>query len=132
LALALWEEMMRSVADRKLNVKWNSDALEVKGGESAESVVVKNRQTGKKEAIPADGIFIAIGEIPVSELASSIGITIDDAGYIVVDKDMRTNIPRVYAVGDVTGGIRQIVTAAGTGAIAALSAFQDISAMRAK
>ena len=56
-----------------------------------------------------------------------MGITLDKGRFIAVDRGCRTNIPKEYAAGDVTGGVRQIVTAVSEAATAALSAFQDIS-----
>jgi thioredoxin reductase (NADPH) len=77
--------------------------------------------------IKADGLFVAIGETPNSQIASEVGIKLSDFGFIEADQGRRTNIPRIYAAGDVTQGIRQIVTAVSEGATAALSTFEDIS-----
>ena len=70
---------------------------------------------------------MAVGLKPNTELASDLGVTLTSEGYIQVDRSMRTNIPRIYAAGDVTGGVQQIVTAVGEGSTAALSVFEDIS-----
>jgi len=121
------EHLVKSVMERKIDVLWNSTISEIKGGKEAEALVVKDVKKGKKKTISVEGIFIAIGEIPVSEVAASIGVKTDEAGFIIVDRNQRTSIPRIYAAGDVTGGVRQIVTATGTGAVAALSAFQDLA-----
>ena len=75
----------------------------------------------------AEAVFVAIGEIPNNQLASEIGLKLDEYGYVIIDRYGRTNIPRVYGAGDITGGVRQIVTAVGEGASAASSAFEDIS-----
>ncbi|MEW5937973.1 MAG: FAD-dependent oxidoreductase [Candidatus Thermoplasmatota archaeon] len=63
-----------------------------------------------------------------TELAREIGVSVDSEGFVNVTREMRTNIPRIYGCGDITGGVRQIVTAVGEGAIAAVSAFEDIVA----
>jgi thioredoxin reductase (NADPH) len=69
-------------------------------------------------------VFISVGEIPKNELAAQIGVELDEKGYIKTDRNMRTNIKRVYAAGDITGGLRQIVTACAEGAIAALTSTE--------
>jgi thioredoxin reductase (NADPH) len=73
-----------------------------------------------------DAVFVAIGENPDNTLASDIGVKLDDEGFIITDRYGRTNIPRIYGAGDITGGLKQIVTAVGSGAAAATSAFDDI------
>ena len=86
---------------------------------------VRNVKTGDVSELPFDGVFVAIGHIPNSEQAAELGVVLEKDGSIKVDRHMRTNIPRIYAAGDVTGGVRQIVTAVGSGATAALAAFED-------
>jgi thioredoxin reductase (NADPH) len=90
-------------------------------------VRVKNTKTKTSKVHKVDGVFIAIGENPNSKLAGEIGVKLTKGGFIEVDRSSRTNIPRIYAAGDVTGGVRQIVTAVSEGATAALAAFEDIS-----
>ena len=74
-----------------------------------------------------DGVFVAIGVIPYNQIALDLGLDMTDDGFVNVDRACRTNIPRIYAAGDVTGGVRQIVTAVGEGATATLSAFEDLA-----
>jgi len=81
-------------------------------------VQVKDLLTGQEQVIPASGIFIAIGRSPATELVKD-QLTLDAAGYIVADETTRTDIPGVYAVGDVrTKALRQVVTATADGASA--------------
>jgi len=61
------------------------------------------------------------------ERFGEIGIRLDESGFIEVDRKSRTNIPRIYAAGDVTGSVRQIVTAVGEGSTAVIAAFEDMS-----
>lgn len=96
------------------------------GREKASAVRLKDTATGKTEDVATDGVFVAIGETPNSEVAARLGCALDPAGHVIVDAGMRTNVPRVYACGDVTGGVRQIVTAVGQGGAAALSLFEDL------
>ncbi|MDQ7831241.1 MAG: FAD-dependent oxidoreductase [Desulfovibrionaceae bacterium] len=111
-----------------VEVVWNSVVEEVLGDDAGVTAVrLKNTADGSTRELAVRALFVAVGYIPVTGLAQDIGLTLDEAGYIKVDAGMRTSIPRVYACGDVTGGVRQIVTAVGQGATAALSAFEDIS-----
>lgn len=113
-------------AATKGTILWDTVVEEIQGRERVESVRVKNLKSGAVTTIPVDAVFIAVGLVPSSQLAREIGVTVDENGFVKVDEAMRTNIPRVYAAGDVTGGVRQIVTAVGAGAVAALSAFDDL------
>ncbi|SIO38717.1 FAD-dependent oxidoreductase [Halodesulfovibrio marinisediminis] len=100
---------------------------EVYGNDTeVEGVTLKNTKTGEITKHPCNGVFIAIGMNPNSQLAEKIGTTLNPDKTIHVDAAMRTNIPRVYAAGDVNGGVRQIVTAVSDGAVAAMSAFEDL------
>jgi len=90
-----------------------------------EAVKVFNSQTGKTETIEAAGVFIAIGYLPSVDLAEKIGVEKTSEGFIK-QENYRTNIPGVYAAGDVVGGFNQIVTASGHGAEAALTIFRDL------
>jgi thioredoxin reductase (NADPH) len=121
------KRLVDSVMERKIPILLNSIVTEIKGDKNVESVAVKDALTGKEGAIQTDAAFVAIGETPISGIASSVGVETDEAGFIIVDKEMRTSIPRVYAAGDVIGGVRQIVTATGTGATAALTIFNDLT-----
>ena len=74
--------------------------------------------------LKVDGVFISIGEEPQNRLAKDLGVKLDVKGYVIVDKQQRTNIQGVYAAGDITGGLRQVVTACAEGAIAALASTE--------
>jgi thioredoxin reductase (NADPH) len=100
---------------------------EISGKKTVTSVKVKNLSKGTMKNIATAAVFVAVGEMPNNRLAVDIGVKLDEHGYVEVDRYGRTNIPRVYAAGDVTGGVRQIVTAVGEGAAAATAAFEDIS-----
>ena len=80
--------------------------------------------TNKKSKLVVNGVFVSIGEVPKVELGKQIGVELDEHGYIKTDTQLRTNVKRIYAAGDVTGGVRQIVTAAAEGAIAALTCLE--------
>jgi thioredoxin reductase (NADPH) len=71
-------------------------------------------------------VFLAIGVRPNTSLVAPLGIKVDDHGYILTDGQGRTSLPRIYAAGDVTGGVQQIVTAVSKGSVAAMSVFEDL------
>lgn len=107
-------------------VLWNSEVIEIMGDRVVKAVKIKNNIDGSVKEIPVDGVFIAIGYEPNNRVANLLGLKLDEQGYIVVDGQMRTSMPYVYAAGDITGGVKQIVVAVSQGSMAALSAFEDL------
>lgn len=93
---------------------WNSQVQEIRSGE----IVVQNVHSGQVNTISCDGVFVGIGRQPASELVQGM-LELNDGNYIVADETTATNIPGVFAVGDVrTKALRQIVTAVADGAAA--------------
>jgi len=117
--------MAQRVMDHeKIDVTWNSVVKEITGDKTVESVTVENTQTGEQRELPANGVFIAIGHKPNTELFAG-QVDLDENGYVVTSSDgsTRTNVDGVFAAGDVADHIyRQAVTAAGTGCMAAIDA----------
>lgn len=102
-----------------LEFRWNSEVASFLHGDRVEGVVLRNKVTGESENIPCDGVFVSIGRTPATELFVN-QLELDEAGYIVAGESTETNLPGVYAVGDVrTKAVRQIVTATADGAVAA-------------
>ena len=98
---------------------WNAQVSRLLGEEKLSGVVLQDVQTGEERALELDGLFVSIGRQPATELFRG-QLELDANGYIVADESTRTNIPGVYAVGDVrTKEVRQIITAAADGAVAA-------------
>ena len=121
------ERLQQSVFQRNIPVLWNSRITEILGTKVVEKVRIEDLKTGKFRDIKADAVFIAIGYEPNNEIAKNLGIEMDSEGYIKVDDKMRTSMPLVYAAGDITGGVKQIVVAVSQGSVASLSAFEDIA-----
>ena len=97
---------------------WDSTVEEILAEEKVKGVRVRNKKNSAEREIPVDGVFISIGRIPETKLFGG-QLELDEQGYIVADESTRTNIPGVFAVGDVrTKVLRQIVTAAADGAVA--------------
>ena len=98
---------------------WNSEITALRHGDRVDGVVIRDRITGNEETVSCDGVFISIGREPATALFKGV-VELDDAGYIVAGESTQTNLPGVYAVGDVrTKAVRQIVTATADGAVAA-------------
>ncbi len=114
----------RALDHDKINVLWNSVVKEVKGDSTVESVTIESTETGEQSELPANGMFVAIGHKPNTELFAD-QVDLDENGYVVKSPDgsTRTNVEGVFAAGDVADHIyRQAVTAAGTGCMAAIDA----------
>ena len=120
------KHLQETVKGHSIPVAWDTIVEEVEGGESVTSVTLRNLKTGTASTRVVNGLFIAVGEVPTSQLAAELGLEMDPGGFVSVDKSFRTNVPFVYAAGDVAGGIRQIVAAVHGGAAAALSCFEDL------
>ena len=104
----------------------NATVEEIKGNMLVESVILKDTKTGELQELPVNGVFISVGYIPHTELAEQLNVDLDESGHIIIDKEQKTNIDYVYAIGDVCVGLKQWVVACGEGAVAATSAYTDI------
>ena len=107
-------------------------AVEVVGKDLVEKLRIEEIENTASKELVVDGIFICIGEIPLVTLARAIGVGIDHKGSVTVDQNKATNVPGVFAAGDVTGGVRQIVAATGDGAVAAINALRYVQALKYK
>ena len=112
--------------EEEIPILWNTVLKEIKGKMFVEGVVLYNNKTQQEQEMDINGIFIAVGEVPNRQIAKDIGAEIDEMNYIIVDKDQQTNIPGIYAAGDITGGVNQLVVACGEGAVAAVNAYTHI------
>jgi thioredoxin reductase (NADPH) len=122
------QHLVDSVRRENIPVVWNSEVVEFLGADNdLTGVRLKDTTTGQTTDMAVAGAFLAIGWIPDSQLAQDIGVRVNDYGFVDVDRHMRTNIPRIYACGDVIGGVQQIVTAVAEGATVALSLFEDLA-----
>ena len=98
--------------------RWDSEIIELLHDEKVIGIRLRNVKTGEETTLACDGVFVSIGRKPSSELVKD-QVEVDPAGYIIADESTRTNIPGVFAVGDVrTKALRQVVTAVADGATA--------------
>jgi thioredoxin reductase (NADPH) len=119
----------RAFADPKITFRWNSAVEEVVGDTAVKALKLRDTVTGETSELAVSGMFVAIGHDPRSELVRD-QLELDENGYVVVAQPTtRTNIPGVFACGDVVDHVyRQAVTAAGTGCAAAIDAERFIAA----
>jgi thioredoxin reductase (NADPH) len=120
------DSLVKSLLADNIPVIFNTEVNEIRGSSRVEAVELADRGTGETRVLPVDGVFVAIGYEPAVELAKKTGVEVTPEGYIRHDSRHRTNIPGIYSAGDVEGGYKQIVTAAGQGAEAAIAIFEDL------
>lgn len=119
----------RASKNRKINFKWNSVVEDIIGDKKVESVVIKDVKTGEKSKIDCQGVFVAIGHKPNTDLFKG-QIEMDDNGYIIRKNNTETNIKGVFVAGDVCDTrYRQAITAAGMGCQAAMDAEKYLESM---
>ncbi|WP_077307601.1 thioredoxin-disulfide reductase [Terribacillus halophilus] len=121
----------RAIANEKVDFIWDTTVEEINGeNNKVGSVTLLNHVTGEKYEKSADGVFIYIGMVPLSEPFASLGIT-NDLGYIHTNDRMETNVPGIFAAGDIRDKeLRQIVTATGDGSIAAQAAQAYVESLK--
>ena len=110
--------------NKGVKIIFNTHVESINGEQKIEYLELHDVNTDKITKFPVDGLFISIGEEPQNEIAKKLGVKIDERGFVITDRQMRTNIKGVYAAGDITGGLRQVVTACAEGAVAALSSTE--------
>lgn len=118
-------EALRALGD-KVTILFGTEVKGLLGGDHLEKIILSKPHQDSTE-LALDGLFIEIGAIPNITLPKSLGVHLDEKGYVSVDNDMKTNVPGVFAAGDTTnhfGFFKQDITAAAMGAVAATSAYQ--------
>ena len=122
----------RAQEDPKISFAWNSRVVELDGEDSLTGVTLEDTVTGDRRRLEATGLFVAIGQVPRSELVADV-LDLDEAGYIQVEApSQRTRIPGVFACGDVADPTyQQAITAAGSGCRAALDAEHYLTTLQA-
>lgn len=119
----------RAFAKENIHFVWDSVPYEIKGERVVKSVEIRNVKTGEESSIPTNGVFIYVGMLPQTDDFRDLGIT-NEAGYIPTNEKLETEIPGIFAAGDVREKeIRQVITAASDGAIAAQSAYSYVEGL---
>jgi thioredoxin reductase (NADPH) len=119
------EALVKDIASKKnVQVFWNTEVREVQGEKLVKRVVLFDNKAGETKELAVDAVFVQVGEAPNSQIARESGVEVDEEGYIKIDIFQRTNIPGIYAAGDVTNHpVKQVGTAVGQGITAALEAY---------
>lgn len=121
----------RVLANPKIEVRFSTELRRIEGSPNVARVVLVDNKTGREREEEISAVFIFIGSDPKSGLVDTLGVTRDDVGYVETNQRMETSVPGLYAVGDVRATpFRQLVVAAGEGAIAAHAAGQYIDEMK--
>ena len=119
----------RAEANEKIEFIWNSAVTSINGESRVESVTVKNLQTGETSELKTDGVFIYIGHLPNNALFKG-KLEMDEEGYLVTDRLMRTSVPGAFAAGEIQDHrFRQVATSVGQGVAAALETEKYIAAL---
>lgn len=121
----------RAFANDKIGFTWNTIVTEIVGdGKKVTGVKTHNKETNEDRLVPTDGVFIYIGNVPMTEPFKDLGIT-DEQGWVITDDEMKTSVPGGFAVGDVRDKkLRQITTAVGDGGIAGQGVFSYIESLK--
>ncbi|MDD5337848.1 MAG: thioredoxin-disulfide reductase [Dehalococcoidales bacterium] len=115
------------LTDKKINVLWDTVVLEIVGEKLVKQLKLRNVVTNEESNLDVSGVFVAVGSQPATGYLKGL-VTLDAVGAIVTNEKLETNVPGIYAAGDIrSGSIRQVVGAAGDGAVAAINAGKYIS-----
>jgi len=122
----VWQD--RIINQPKIEIILGTQIKEIQGDGKVEKIIL-DKPYQKKTELKIDGLFIEIGSVPFTHLIESLGIKTDQRGFIEVDKNQATNLAGVFAAGDITNAtnLKQIITAASQGAIAAISAYRYLT-----
>jgi len=119
----------RAFASEKMDFIWNHKVVEILGENKVSGIRIQHVSTGEEQELEMQGVFIYVGFTPMTSFITNQEI-LDQNGYVITDEDMRTSIPGVFAAGDVRPkGLRQIITAASDGAIAAMTVYHYIESL---
>ncbi len=117
----------KKMREGRIEVITNANVREIRGDKFVKGVVLDRPHKGKKELL-VDGLFVEIGHIPLSDMAKPLGIELNEKGEIIIDRKSQTNVPGVFAAGDVVNnGFKQAITGVGEAVVAAYSAYQYVS-----
>ena len=118
------EDINSKKLEKRKNVEmiYNAVPTEIRGKEKVEGLMIK--ENGKDREVNLNGVFIEIGSIPLTNFVKNLSLKFDKEDYVIVDEEMKTSVPGIFAAGDVTHHkLKQVVVASGQGAIAAKSAY---------
>jgi len=114
---------------KNIEVIYNSLPVRINGKDFVEELVIS--QQGREKMFNLDGIFVEIGSVPVTSLAKNLGLKLDEDGYIITNEEFGTNIPGIFAAGDIVkSSLKQMIVATGQGAVAAASVYKFLKSKK--
>jgi thioredoxin reductase (NADPH) len=121
----------RTLRNPHIRVRFNTELKEIRGGAKVEEVALLDNRTGKTSVEQTSSVFVFIGSVPRTGLVEGLGLELDEGGYVLTDQRMQSSVPGLFAAGDVRATpFRQLVVAAGEGAVAAHAASQHIDELK--
>jgi thioredoxin reductase (NADPH) len=130
-SLRAYPAMTKRLQKEGVQVWYNTELREIKGGDRVEMAVVSNNKTGEQKEIAVDWIVICVGTEPDSRLAQKAGLKMTGA-FIIINKKMMTSKPGIFACGEITGGERHLITAASEGASAGMATSEYLALEKVK
>jgi thioredoxin reductase (NADPH) len=112
--------------EKQVKLLLNTSVERITGEDVVKALELRDSVSKEASRLEVDGVFISIGWVPQNSVIKSLGVDVDAEGYVVVNRFGCTSVRGVYAAGDLTGGVRQIVTACASGAVAALSSLEAL------
>ncbi len=122
--------LVDSCRERKNIEVRKAKVVSILGEDYVKSIMVLDFESERQEDVPVDGVFVVVGEVPMTALVRKAGVAVDEGGCIKVSRKQVTNMEGVFAAGDCTCGGMQIVTAAGEGAAAAIEAYRYVRSIK--
>lgn len=122
----------RALAEPRLEFMWNSEIAEVRGEATVKDALILNNVTGEHTAVPVAGVFFYVGNVPNTEFLADV-VELDETGYVVTDEKLESSVPGIFAAGDVRAGrFKQVIVAAGEGALASAEATRYLETIGAR
>ncbi|MCX6768217.1 MAG: FAD-dependent oxidoreductase [Candidatus Micrarchaeota archaeon] len=119
-----WQKRVQArVKEGKIRLALKRNVVEIRGKQFMDSIVLEDAETKARTTEKLDGIFVYVGSAPLSMLAKQLGVELTEKGFVKINDGCSTNVPGVFAAGDITGKLLQIAMAVAQGAQAALSAY---------
>jgi thioredoxin reductase (NADPH) len=121
----------RTLRNPHIQVRFNHELKEIRGSGKVAEVTLRDNRDGHTYTEPVEAVFVFVGSIPQTAMVQGLGVQVDEGGYVITDQRMEASVKGLFAAGDVRSSpFRQLVVAAGDGAIAAHAASQHIDALK--
>jgi len=121
------QRINEKIKENKIEIISNTNVIEIKGEKNVSSIVLDNPYKGNKEFF-LDGLFIEIGSIPLAEIAKKLGVILNKKGEIIIDRNAKTNVPGIFAAGDVVDtSFKQAITGVAEAVLSVYSAYTYIN-----